>query len=58
MALHSDTTSAPNAVSVPSEFSSVYIEGVVAGLIGVRRSFQDRRHPPTSPAPSLLKDSE
>ena len=34
MALHSDTASAPTAVSVPSEFSTVYIEGVVAGLIG------------------------
>ena len=34
MALPSDTTSTPNAVSVPSEFASVYVEGVVAGLIG------------------------
>ena len=34
MALHSDTTSLPTAVSVPSEISSVYVEGVVAGLIG------------------------
>jgi hypothetical protein len=34
MALQSDTTSAPHAVSEPSEFSSVYIEGVFAGLIG------------------------
>jgi hypothetical protein len=34
MALHSDTTSLPTAVSVPSEISRVYVEGVVAGLIG------------------------
>jgi len=34
MALQSDTTSAPTVVSEPSEFSGVYVEGVVAGLIG------------------------
>jgi hypothetical protein len=34
MALQSHTTSAPAVVSEPSEFSGVYVEGVVAGLIG------------------------
>jgi hypothetical protein len=34
MALQSDTTSAPAVVSEASEFTSVYVEGVVAGLIG------------------------
>ena len=34
MALQSHTTSAPGVVSEASEFSGVYVEGVVAGLIG------------------------
>ena len=34
MALQSHTTSAPAVVSEPSEFSGVYGEGVVGGLIG------------------------
>jgi hypothetical protein len=34
MALQSHTTSAPAVVSEPSEFTGVYVEGVVAGLIG------------------------
>jgi hypothetical protein len=34
MAPQSDTTSAPAAVSEASEFTGVYVEGVVAGLIG------------------------
>ena len=34
MAVQSHTTSAPTVVSEPSEFSGVYVEGVVAGMIG------------------------
>ena len=34
MALQSDPTSTPTLVSEPAEFSGVYVEGVVAGLIG------------------------
>jgi hypothetical protein len=34
MALQSQTTSPPTVVSEPEEISGVYVEGVVAGLIG------------------------
>jgi hypothetical protein len=34
MAIQSHTTSTPSGVSETSEFSGVYIEGVVAGMIG------------------------
>ena len=34
MALQSQTTSTPTVVSEPEEISGVYVEGVVAGLIG------------------------
>jgi len=34
MAVQSHTASTPSGISEPSEFSGVYVEGVVAGLIG------------------------
>ena len=34
MAIHSHTTSTPTGVSETSEFSGVYVEGVVGGMIG------------------------